>query len=661
MKVSFVALLLFLANGATTAEQDHAQVAESFLSPDGATQESGRGRDDRSESIARRLAELANTFTHNETDVNATASNETEAPLSAEDIKAQGAAETEVTATGKALGVEVLETESPTDAPTDAPSSAPTTTTAEEATASGEASSGFRGKLGVAEHMQHQKVSLKFSEPVDVAMRLQNSTERLQNSTEEEKEYKIAARTGEDVAGRIVFGEPPGTGMYPYYVAVVDGARRRMQVGTGAGQCGGTLIAPRVVLTAASCLNAEQTLGQQIFTLVGRQVRVGAYFTVNSPNFGQDGSRSATVVDQVIHPAYTQIPTTDGTFGTVYRNDIMLLKLKDDVYPDQRKQKVALSNRRSDVNAGNLITIIGMGTEALVSDEFPETLLEGTYTLPSPGQCFAEYEAGFFDFETQICTGDVDDSTPCTGDAGGPHILIKGDTHYVVGVDSRGDCIDYSLATKIPTNEISGYDWIVDQVCKEWRLQGFRDPDCGPNLCDDIIDDGVTLFLCDYDDDCFEEFGEFCGCVSEEDLEEALGDDWEEIIYYDHDDDYDDDDYYYRRLDEKKQAPAYLHRSLSAEKAAETEEVDEEYVRSLSLPSFIQNKDKEQTPVQVRQRKLSSKSSSRSGEGEGEGEGGGEKGSKSEGSKGGKSSKGGGCRSDEVGLCFFEDDRRRKR
>lgn len=53
--------------------------------------------------------------------------------------------------------------------------------------------------------------------------------------------------TAEEVTTRIVGGDDVEMGRYPYFVSLVDSS--------DAHQCGGSLIAPNLVLTSASCLS----------------------------------------------------------------------------------------------------------------------------------------------------------------------------------------------------------------------------------------------------------------------------------------------------------------------------------------------------------------------------------------------------------------------
>jgi secreted trypsin-like serine protease len=125
----------------------------------------------------------------------------------------------------------------------------------------------------------------------------------------------------------IVGGQEAARGAYPYYVDIFG-------ADPNTPTCGGTLIAPRVVLTAQHCNFGVTTFEP---TFVGKQVRVGAFDA--SGTF--DGSRLVTVVQQQSHPLYREVAGL--------QNDFLLLRLAEDVNIENVNPKLRLSNLDSDI------------------------------------------------------------------------------------------------------------------------------------------------------------------------------------------------------------------------------------------------------------------------------------------------------------------------
>jgi hypothetical protein len=148
----------------------------------------------------------------------------------------------------------------------------------------------------------------------------------------------------DDGPSLIVGGQQAARGAYPYFVDIFGADP------TG-GICGGSLIAPRVVLSAQHCnkdANDEITFAP---TFVGKQVRVGAFDASGTA----DGSRLVTVVEQRSHPQFRR-PAGGGS-----QNDFLLLRLAEEVNIENVSPKLRLSNLDSDISPGTPLTAIGLG------------------------------------------------------------------------------------------------------------------------------------------------------------------------------------------------------------------------------------------------------------------------------------------------------------
>jgi trypsin len=180
---------------------------------------------------------------------------------------------------------------------------------------------------------------------------------------------------------------------YPWFVALplADGSR-------SPPSCGGSLIAPNVVLSAAHCADGRTA------SFVGQSVTVGAY----QRPFTSDGSQVAVVVDQIFSPGYN-FGATNPT-PNVLKNDFMLLRLDRDIILDDYMR---LSNYEEDMEPGVILTSIGFGLLAPPpSTEQPEFLQEAFQPVWFDGDCEIVYASRtdppfplFVDGDVEVCVG----------------------------------------------------------------------------------------------------------------------------------------------------------------------------------------------------------------------------------------------------------------
>jgi secreted trypsin-like serine protease len=146
------------------------------------------------------------------------------------------------------------------------------------------------------------------------------------------------------------------------------------------GVCGGSLIAPGVVLSAAHC-----------GTFNGKKVTVGGY------EWGEltGGATEALVVDEAAHPNYNAA-TVD--------NDFLLLRLEE---PVEMNTNVVLSinDQFSRPFVGQSLTVLGLGTTS-EGGSSPDFLRDVVVQAISGDVCNSanRYEGGITD-STMFCAG----------------------------------------------------------------------------------------------------------------------------------------------------------------------------------------------------------------------------------------------------------------
>lgn len=207
---------------------------------------------------------------------------------------------------------------------------------------------------------------------------------------------------------KIVGGTTAIKGRYPYLVSLLTNI-----TGTEQTYCGGSLIAPEWILSAAHCHG------------VGTKAQIGR-FDFNDPNESKGVDYEEIEFEySIIHPNYNNL-TLD--------NDAMLIKLKEpSKYPSVR-----LDDGSTILELDSEFTIMGWGKTSTFSLQ-SSTLLE-TYVDPVLiSVCNRRYAIYGGITENMMCAGKKGKDS-CQGDSGGP-LIIKGDSweeDVQIGITSWG-------------------------------------------------------------------------------------------------------------------------------------------------------------------------------------------------------------------------------
>ncbi|CAK9816871.1 Serine protease 1 [Anthophora plagiata] len=236
---------------------------------------------------------------------------------------------------------------------------------------------------------------------------------------------------------RIIGGRPSTPGSWPWQVAVLNRFREAF--------CGGTLVSPRWVLTAAHCIRKRL------------YVRIGEHdLTV------KEGTELELRVDSVtVHPEY-DADTVD--------NDVAMLRLPVTLTTSPSRGVACLPAPNQPLPTNQLCTIIGWGKSRVTDDFGTDVLHEARIPIVSSEACRDVY-VDYRITENMFCAGyRRGKMDSCAGDSGGPLLCrdprrpdhpwtIFGITSFGEGCGKRGKFGIYA--------RMSNYVRWISRVIKE--------------------------------------------------------------------------------------------------------------------------------------------------------------------------------------------------
>jgi secreted trypsin-like serine protease len=237
----------------------------------------------------------------------------------------------------------------------------------------------------------------------------------------------------------IVEGDPAEDGEYP--------AQAFLEVDLGGGggwSCGGTLVAPTKILSAAHCTTDDfddEVPASAVTVYLGENDR---------SDFGASHAHAVSDVD--VHGSYDSF---------TLENDVAMLTLSGPA--SQQPLRMIGADETAKWAPGVNATIVGWGTTEF-GGRASDALLEAEVPIVSDADCDDAY-ATAFDPATMVCAYDGVHDT-CQGDSGGPLMVPDGGSLVLAGITSWGEGCAWDgfpgVYTRIGAPALN--DWIHDRL-----------------------------------------------------------------------------------------------------------------------------------------------------------------------------------------------------
>ncbi|XP_035671101.1 plasminogen-like [Branchiostoma floridae] len=236
---------------------------------------------------------------------------------------------------------------------------------------------------------------------------------------------------------RIVGGQDAKQGSWPWQVSMIR---------QGSHVCGGSIIAPNWIVTAAHCVDSDLSPSQWT-------IRVGSHRRQNTDSTQRDHAVSRVIM----HERYSMSLSDDND------NDIALMKLSSSITFDDYASPVCLPT--VDAPDGAMCYTTGWGSTGGIFGQLPNILQQGKVPVVSRSTCNSgSYYNGEIT-DNMICAGYTQGGIDsCQGDSGGPFVCEYSGQWTLDGVVSWGTGCAQAYKPGVYTRVTNYISWINDKM-----------------------------------------------------------------------------------------------------------------------------------------------------------------------------------------------------